>query len=156
MKSFNLASTVPALLVLAACGSDSAADDLQACTMPLRIGAAVISLDQARGSSTDAVIGEVLLSDFTYADVEGSAQDVFDQSDFNSNVTVETDGLRCVLPCSFGIVSEPWEFSASAPGYLSTTQQIDAQFTAYVSSCPGGTATDGTHATVYLDEESAG
>ena len=118
----------------------------------------VLHIDEARGTNTDAVIGELRLSAFVLGGAARTAESVFDQARQNGlgaaeNETVRVDGdaLVCTLPCAFGTESTTWEFVADAPGYASTAQQVEARHQACTGSCPAS-CRDGTHVVVFLDE----
>ncbi len=109
----------------------------------------VLHIDKANGTITDAVIGEVLLSQFVVNDHAVSADDLVVSR--HTNVTVEGDKLRCVVPCSFGIVEGDWQFVAEATGYAPTAQSVSAAYATFVGGCPSSNA-DGTHVEILLDE----
>ncbi|MDD3764506.1 MAG: hypothetical protein PHP86_14550 [Nevskiales bacterium] len=109
----------------------------------------VLHIDQASGATTDAVIGEVLLSQFVVNDHAVPADDLVVSR--HTNVTVEGDKLRCVVPCSFGLVEGDWQFVAEATGYAPTAQSVSAAYATFVGGCPSYD-TDGTHVEILLDE----
>ncbi len=109
----------------------------------------VLHIDEASGSATGAIIGQLELSAFVINGQGRTAEEAVAQR--QSNVVLDGELLICTLPCSFGTESGQWEFTAAAPGYLPTGQSATAEYATFSGGCPSF-ETDGTHIFAVLDE----
>ena len=109
----------------------------------------VLHIDEASGSATSAIIGQLELSSFVVNGQIRTSEEVVARR--QSNVVLDGELLRCTLPCSFGTESGQWEFTAAAPGYLPTGQSATAEYARFSGGCPSF-ETDGTHISAVLDE----
>jgi len=112
----------------------------------------VLHIDEASGSATSAIIGQLELSSFVVNGQVRTSEEVVAQR--QSNVVLDGELLRCTLPCSFGTEPGRWEFTALAPGYLPTGQSATVEYGTSggpVGGCPAF-LNDGTHISAVLDE----
>ncbi|MBB87921.1 hypothetical protein [Abyssibacter sp.] len=109
----------------------------------------VLHIDDASGTTTDATIGEIVLSGFAIDGDAISAESI--AAGRSTNITLDGNALNCVLPCSFGTEPGTWTFGASADGYELTPQEVEAEYNRFVGGCPSYDE-DGTHVSITLDE----
>ncbi len=109
----------------------------------------VLHIVEASGTATGAVIGQVDLSNFVVNGSVRSNESIIQSR--ASNIVSLADVLRCTLPCSFGVESGEWEFTAEAAGYKATAQTLEASYTTFEGGCPSF-EDGGTHVTITLDE----
>lgn len=110
----------------------------------------VLHIDDAAGTITGAVIGQIDLFDFRVDGQPRTADQITQQRAVN---VFRYDGvLRCTLPCSFGTEGGEWEFTATAVGYIPTPQTVDAEYETFSGGCPSF-ETDGTHISISVNEE---
>ncbi len=129
--------------------SENSPDDGFAGPCVVTYGDEVLHIDEASGSATSAIIGQLELSSFVVNGQVRTSEEVVAQR--QSNVVLDGELLRCTLPCSFGTESGQWEFTALAPGYLPTGQSATAEYATVSGGCPSF-GTDGTHISAVLDE----
>ena len=146
---------LPLALALAACsqgdGSDLALDENTGAGPCVHVYEdAVLHLDSASGRTTDAVIGQITLSDFAVDGTARTPDQVTAQQ--SQNVVVDGDTLVCTLPCAFGTDEGTWTFVSDADGYAPTPQSEDAAYATFNGGCPSSND-DGTHVTLQLDED---
>ena len=147
-----------ASLSLLGCSNDNSAEGAD----PDRIGGGmagpcvhvyedpVLHVDSASGRTTDAVIGQIELSDL---EVDGQTRTPAEATEpQGQNVEVDGDTLRCTLPCAFGTTEGTWTFVADAAGYAPTPQSEDATYATFNGGCPSSND-DGSHVTLQLDED---
>ncbi|MGQ0587857.1 MAG: hypothetical protein ACT4PK_11765 [Gammaproteobacteria bacterium] len=154
MSRLGAAWLLPVLTGLAACnGSDPYASQSSGMVGPCVVFTAtdaILTVDTASGTATNATIGEAVLNTFAVNGQPRTAAQA--KTSVSSNVVVEGDTLRCTLPCSFGAEAGEWTFTAEAPGYDPTLQEATAApYNSSGTGCPGYT-TGTTHISLTLDE----
>lgn len=141
-----------AIAFVAACSDSSPQQNEEAVIGPcVHFSEPALTIREARGASTNAVISEIVVSSLSIDDQAQMADQQINER--SSNVVVEGDTLRCTLPCGFGSEAGQWMFLASAPGYADTAQEFAVDVISHGGGCPSGVS--GTAVDVFLDEDNS-
>lgn len=85
-------------------------------------------------SASGEAVPRVVLSDFEVGGQAMSAQMVLLGE--SQRVILDAGAVVCDVACAFGTTEGRYEFIASAPGYQSTTVQVDARYPRFEGGCP--------------------
>jgi len=116
----------------------------------------ILTIREARNAATGAPIAQVVLSNIH---IQGQLQTgnkmQFLMTGPPRNVTIEGDRLRCTLECAFSHDNGDYQFTVSAPGYMSKTVTVPGvRYTAFERDGCTNTVTRGTTISLVLEPAS--
>lgn len=108
----------------------------------------VLHIDSVISSDEAIVISDVMLTNFNIDGRAVSVDEINQQR--NTNITKEGDNLRCVLPCSLGVMAGKWEFDVSSRIHSMKRESIVATYAAFNGGCPSS-EDGGTHVNIAME-----